>query len=345
MRFQHVRIAAIAHALPEERVLSQELEHRLLPLYERLSLRVGRLELMSGIRERRFWPRGTLPSTAAALAGEAALQRSGVPPDRIGCLIHAAVCRDFLEPATASVVHARLGLSERCQVFDLSNACLGMLNAMVVIAGMIERGEIEAGLVVSGEDARPLVEATIEDLLASRGSDADLRSKLKQAFASLTIGSGAAAIVLERGDAGQRLLGGAVLAASEHHVLCQGDRDASSTGPLMATDAEALLEAGSELAARTFALLQAELGWTQASIERVVTHQVGSAHRRALFARLELDPALDFPTVETLGNTGSAALAISWSLARESGFLRAGQRLALFGIGSGLHCAMLGVEA
>ena len=344
MLFQHVRISAVAHALPDERIPSEALEQRLLPVYERLNLRVGRLELMSGIQERRFWPPGTLPSTAAALAGESALNLSGVPRERIGCLIHASVCRDFLEPATASVVHAHLGLAPRCQVFDLSNACLGMLNAMVVIAGMIERGEIEAGLVVSGEDARPLVEATIADLLATSSDAAALRPKLKQAFASLTIGSGAAAIVLERGDT-SRLLGGAVLAASEHHVLCQGDRDTDASGPLMATDAEALLEAGSELAARTFSLFQAELGWTRASIERVVTHQVGSAHRRALFGRLELDPALDFPTVEKLGNTGSAALAISWSLAREAGFLRAGQRLALFGIGSGIHCLMLGVEA
>ena len=58
MRFQHVRIAAVAHALPDERVTSEALEHRLLPLYERLNLRVGRLELMSGIKERRFWPEG-----------------------------------------------------------------------------------------------------------------------------------------------------------------------------------------------------------------------------------------------------------------------------------------------
>src|SRR5262245_56080632 len=143
MRFQHVRIAAVAHALPEERVSSAEIERLLAPVYERLRLREGRLELMSGIRERRFWPRGMRASAAAAAAGAAALARSRIAPAAIGCLIHGAVSRDFLEPATASVVHAQLGIGPGCLVFDLSNACLGVLDGMLVIAGMIERGEIE----------------------------------------------------------------------------------------------------------------------------------------------------------------------------------------------------------
>ena len=76
----------------------------------------------------------------------------------------------------------------------------------------------------------------------------------------------------------------------------------------------------------------------------MVTHQVGSAHRRLLFERLELDPALDFATFETLGNTGSAALPTALSLALEGGRIARGERVALLGIGSGLHCLMLGAE-
>ena len=144
MRFSRVHIESVACALPEERVASEDLERELGPLYERLGLHVGRLELMSGIRERRFWPPGTRPSEVATRAGELALERSGVARERIGCLVHASVCRDFLEPATASVVHARLGLPETAWAFDLSNACLGFAHAMVVVGGLIERGEIEA---------------------------------------------------------------------------------------------------------------------------------------------------------------------------------------------------------
>ncbi len=345
MRFARVRLAALGHALPERRVASAELEERLAPLYGRFKLRVGRLELMTGIRERRFWEPGMRPSEAARRAAEAALQRAegeGFDRGRIGCLVHASVCRDFLEPATATVVHEGLGLAPECAAFDVSNACLGVLNGMVLVASMIELGQIEAGLVVAGEDGRPLVEETIKGLLADEGLD---REAFKRAFASLTIGSGGAAVLLERTAAGRgsrRLLGGAQLTATEHNELCRGGLEAGASGPSMSTDAEALLEAGNALAARTFELFRSELDWP--APDRVVTHQVGSAHRRRLLETLGLPAEIDFPTLAEHGNVGSVSLPLSLSLAVEAGFVRSGQRLALLGIGSGLGCLMLGLE-
>lgn len=343
MRFSRVHLESVACVLPDERVSSESLEARLAPLYDRLGLHVGRLELMSGIRERRFWPPETRPSEIAARAGARALAAGAVPPDRIGCLVHASVCRDFLEPATASVVHAKLGLPETAWAFDLSNACLGFANALVVVGGMIERGEIEAGLVVAGEDGRPLVEETIRALTTREGVG---RRELKRAYASLTIGGGAAAAVLARDDlasSGHRLRGGTALAATEHNELCAGDHTAGG-GPLMETDSEALLQAGNALAARTWERFQAEHGLDRDSVDRVVTHQVGVAHRRLLFETLELDPAKDFPTVEVLGNVGSVSLPATLALAAEDGFVAPGQRVALLGIGSGLFCQMLALE-
>jgi 3-oxoacyl-[acyl-carrier-protein] synthase-3 len=345
MRWAEVVLEAAAHELPERVVTSEELERRLAPLYERLGLSPGRIELMSGIRERRSFERGTRPSTIAARAGERALEQSGVPRERIGLLIHAAVCRDFLEPATASVVHHRLELPATCAAYDVSNACLGFANALCIAASAIERREIDAALVVSGEDGGPLVEETIQALTTDPRAG---RAELKRAYASLTIGAGGAAFVLAHRSiarASTRLLGCVTLADTAAHELCQGDVRPGGSGPLMETDAEALLQAGNALAARTWPRLLAELGWRAEDVARIVTHQVGSAHRRLLFETLGLDLALDFPTVETLGNIGSVSLPLSFSLAREQGKIRAGDRVALLGIGSGLHCAMLGVEA
>lgn len=349
MRFHDIALAGLAHALPDDVLTSARIEERLAPLYARLALSPGRLELLSGIRERRTWPRGTRPSTVAARAGAIALERAGIPRERIGVLVHASVCRDFLEPATASVVHRELGLCARSQAFDLSNACLGFANALVVVANMVERGEVEAGLVVAGEDGGPLVEATIARLLAIADDPrADARGELKRAFASLTIGSGAAACVVTRGarapDA-PRLLAGASLAATEHVDLCSGDFAAGADGPLMATDSEALLRAGCALAVDTWTEFERESGWSRAEVDRVVTHQVGSAHKKLLFESLGLDPTRDFPTCATLGNMGSVSLPASLALAREAGFVRAGDRTALLGIGSGLQCLMLAVRA
>ena len=343
MRFRSVHIESLACALPEERVRSEAIEERLAPVYERLGLSTGRLELMTGIAERRFWPPGTRPSTVAAEAGRQALERAGFGRERIGRLVHASVSRDFLEPATASVVHARLGLGPECPAYDLSNACLGFANAMELVAGQIEHGAIDAGLVVAGEDGRPLVEETVRRLTAGNGAD---RAELKRAFASLTIGSGAAACVLAReglATSGHRLEGTTCRADTEHHALCAGDR-AGEGGLLMETDAEALLVAGNALAVRTFGDFCREHDLDPGRIDRFVTHQVGAAHRRTLFEALELDPAKDFPTVGFLGNVGSVSLPATLALAAEEGFVSDGHRVAMLGIGSGLFCQMLSVS-
>ena len=80
MRFERTCLAAFGCVLPEEVVTSAELERRLAPVYERLRLHEGRLELMTGIRERRFWEPGVLPSDGSTRAGRLALERSGVAP-------------------------------------------------------------------------------------------------------------------------------------------------------------------------------------------------------------------------------------------------------------------------
>jgi len=79
-------------------------------------------------------------------------------------------------------------------------------------------------------------------------------------------------------------------------------------------------------------------------VQKTFTHQVGRAHRKLLLEGLGLDPVIDFPTVEFLGNTGAVALPTAASLGIEEGHLSPGDHVAWLGIGSGLNCLMLGVE-
>jgi acyl-CoA:acyl-CoA alkyltransferase len=342
MHFENVVIESLAYELPPEVWTSATIEEKLRPLYERLKLPTGRLELMTGIRERRFWPRAMRASEASALAGRRALDASGIAPAQVEVLVHAAVCRDMLEPATASFVHHALGLPPSVQVFDLSNACLGFLNALTLLGSMIESGQIKCGLVTVGEDGRPLVEQTIEAML----DGGHTRQSIKPFFANLTIGSGAvAAVVCHRSLApnGHRLLGGVGRAATQHSSLCQGDR-AGAHGLAMQTDSEQLLVAGVELARETWQAFKAETGWSESTPVRFICHQVGSMHRRALYDTLGLDLARDFSTFEVFGNTGSAAAPITLARAVEAGAVKAGDPVAILGIGSGINSLMLALE-
>ncbi len=340
MRFQNVCIESLAVALPEEVWTSAHIEQQLRPLYERLKLPEGRLELMTGIRERRMWPPGTRPSEASAAAGRAALSKSKLKPGQVELFIHAAVSRDMLEPATASFAHRRIGLPATAQIFDVSNACLGFLNSLTLAAGMIEGGQIKCALIAAGENGRPLVEQTLRTLV-----DKPLtRNAIKPYFANLTIGSGAvAAVVCHRSlvaGRAHRLLGGIARAATQHSDLCQGDTYGAES-LAMQTDSEQLLLAGVELARETWQEFTAEQG---SSYARFICHQVGSVHRRKLYETLGLDLALDFSTFETLGNTGSVALPATLAAAIDAGAVREGDRVGLLGIGSGLNCLMLALE-
>jgi 3-oxoacyl-[acyl-carrier-protein] synthase-3 len=340
MRFENTCIESLAVALPEEIWTSADIEERLRPLYERLKLPAGRLELMTGIRERRVWPAGTRASDASAAAGRAVLAKSAIRPEQVELFIHAAVSRDMMEPATAAFAHRKIGLPATAQIFDVSNACLGFLNSLTLAAGLIESGQIRCALVAAGENSRPLVEQTLATLRTQQLS----RNEIKPYFANLTIGSGAVAAVvchrsLVKGRA-HRLLGGVARAATRFSELCQGDTHGADA-LAMQTDSEQLLIAGVELARETWNEFSLQQG---GDFQRFICHQVGSVHRRKLYETLGLDLAKDFSSFETLGNTGSVALPSTLSAAVVAGAVREGDRVGLLGIGSGLNCLMLALE-
>lgn len=342
MKFQRVAIESIGFTLPEHVVTSEQIEQQLSPAYDRLKLPVGRLQLMSGIGERRFWDRSTPISQPSIQSARRALEAADFPAEHVGCLIHASVCRDYLEPATACRVHAQLGMSSNCWVYDLSNACLGLLSGMVQIATLIEQGVIRAGIVVGTESARNLVESTI----AALNADTNLtRQTIKPSFASLTIGSGSCAILLVDRDLSQTgnwLTSCVSRAETMHHGLCQSDTDQAGHAmqPLMQTDSEQLLHAGVGVGKRTFEDLLNQ-GVSREELDYTVCHQVGSAHRKLMLEELGLPAANDYSTFSWLGNSGSVALPIALAMALRSGFVSPGSQVALLGIGSGINSIMM----
>ena len=342
MKFKNVVIESLGYALPQECWASEFLERKLAALYERLKLPYGRLELMTGIRERRFWNAEFKPSAASALAGEDVLKKTKIERNQLDLLIHAGVCRDRLEPSTAAYVHRLLRLPSRTQIADVSNACLGFLNAMILAAGLIESNQIQSALVVSGENGRPLVEWTIKELTSQNFS----RNEIKPFFANLTIGSGAVAAVLchrSLSPQGLKLLSSTVETNSEACELCEGG-SAGSLGLQMQTDAEELLEAGISLAKNTWIHFKNETQWDENSTQRFVCHQVGKQHRNRLYEALNLDLSKDFSSFEFLGNVGSVSLPITLALSLEKRPPIPAEKIALLGIGSGLSSMMIALE-
>ncbi len=328
-RHANVGVVSVEAVEAPEIVTSAWIDEQLADVYERCEVRPGLLEELAGISERRWWPEEMRFDEAAALAGEQAIVAAGIDRSEIGMLISTSVCKHHLEPSVACAVHHHLGLAPGCLNFDLGNACLGFVNAMHLAATAIDAGQIRYALVVDGEGSRHTQLATIARLRETARVTADVYDE----FASLTLGSGAAAMVLGSLDASpdaHRVVGGISRAATQYHQICVGDLDR------MSTDTKALLEAGLELAVEAWTESAPEFGWHEGT-PWYVLHQISSVHSRLLCAALGIDEARAPLTFPTHGNIGPAS--IPFTLAGIQSGIETGERVLCMGMGSGLNAS------
>ncbi len=362
--YKKVYLTALGYELGPQIVTSAEIETRLAPVYEKLHFQPGQLEAWTGIVERRWWEQGARLSDGAVSAARKALAKSNVTAADLGVVIYAGVCRENFEPATACAVADALGVRGGVSVFDLSNACLGVLNGMLDIANRIELGQIRAGLVVSCESAREINEIAISKLMAqivgaSGASGASDMAQFSEALATFTGGSGAVAMLLTDGSfaagndhQGHRLCGAVSQVAPEHHQLCRWgvepvsgvDSAAHHYAQYMATDSVAVLKHGVLLGQQTWTAFLAAMQWTPQQVDRVICHQVGNSHQEAILKSINVSKDRDYTTYAYLGNMGTAALPVTAAIASERGILKTGPRTGFLGIGSGLTCLMMGLE-
>ena len=349
MKYTNVFIESLGYELAPNIVTSLDIEEKLSPFYEAVGFASGQLEMLTGIKERRYWDKNHTLAEHAAVAGLRALDEAGISPKELGAVCFCGVCQDGFEPATSCAVADKLGVGPRAHVYDVKSACLGMVTGMVQVANEIQLGNIKAGLVVSCETARQIVDSTIDEINHSKDMDF-----FKDTVATMTGGSGAAAILLTDGSLGQRhtqrhrVLGGGLRNSIQHFGLCHwGFEDSgmpTSSKVIMRTHAQEVLDNGTKLAVATYKMFREELNIPTEKPDKFIAHQVGEGHHQRFYSSMKIDRKKDFITFPFLGNTGSVALPITAAIADERGFLEPGDFVALLGVGSGLNCYFLGVQ-
>ncbi|HEX2092757.1 MAG TPA: ketoacyl-ACP synthase III, partial [Longimicrobiaceae bacterium] len=85
-----------------------------------------------GIRERRWCGPGESTADLAEEAARRALRDAGIGPEEVDLLVVSTDTPEYLSPATASVLHGRLGLRGDAGTFDLNSACAGFVTALDV---------------------------------------------------------------------------------------------------------------------------------------------------------------------------------------------------------------------
>lgn len=111
-----------------------------------------------GIKERRLLKgEGLGTSYMAHKAAEQLLQRTGVDPQTIDCLMVTTTTPDYKFPSTASLVLGRLGL-KNAFAFDLSAACCGFLYSLDLACNMIESGRYKRIIVIGADKMSSMVD-------------------------------------------------------------------------------------------------------------------------------------------------------------------------------------------
>ncbi len=349
MKYTNVFIESFGYELAPHIVTSRDIEAKLAPFYTAVGFGPGQLEVLTGIKERRYWDEDHTLADHAAVAGRRALEEAGISPDDVGAVIFCGVGQDGFEPATACAVAHALGIGPNAIVYDVKSACLGMVTGMVQVANEIQLGNIRAGLVVSCETARQIVDSTIDEINTRQSVDF-----YKKTIATMTGGSGSAAVLLTDGSLGRpdtrrhALKGGVVQNAISHFGLCHWGFEQpgmpTTSKVVMRTQAQDVLDNGTDLAVATYELFKKEFNLSPDKPDKFISHQVGEGHHQRFYSTMNFDRKKDFVTFPFLGNVGSVSLPITAAIADERGFLAPGDFVAFLGVGSGLNCYFMGVE-
>ena len=295
--------------------------------------------------------RARSPGAKSAETAEKALRAAGIDRRHVGALVHGSVCRDFARAGHRLRRPSAARPAGRCAVYDVSNACLGLLNGMLQVANMIELGQIRAGLVVGTESSRELVESTIElpqqrPLAVASGHQARLRLADHRFRQRRRAAGGPRSEPRGQPAAGRGRprTDGPVRALPRRRGAPAGGGDGESQ-TLMWTDCgDPACTRASPPPGRPSPSCSPRWAGRPPEIDKTFCHQVGRAHRKLLLDALGLDADGDFTTFEMLGNTGSVALPITAAMGIEQGHVRPGDRVAMMGIGSGINVVMLGIE-
>lgn len=331
------QVLATGGYVPERRVTNEELAGR-------MDTSDAWIRQRTGIQERRHVDFASAPMGASDLALRAstqALERAGVRPDEVDCIVYATLSPDRFFPGDGVVLQAKLGVPAGVAAYDVRNQCSGFLYGLQMADAFLRSGTYRTVLLVGAE-----VHSTGLDF-SDRGRDV-----------AVLFGDGAGAMVLRAQDdaapsiAGEGAQQAGVLAVHVHadgrhaDALCCQD-PSSATMPRL--DA-ARLERGEHYphmdgplvfrnaVVRMPEALQevlATAGKTTDELDLLICHQANLRIAEAVQKRLGLRDDQVFNNIMHLGNTTAASLPLAIDEAWQNGRLQRGQLLALASFGSG----------
>ena len=268
----------------------------------------------TGIRQRYFCGEGENTTTLAIAAAKQALERSGLAPEEIGCLLVATSSGEYAMPSTACLVHAALGLRENIPVMDVGAACAGFLFALEAARGLLLGNGGRYAMVIGAEQMSFLQDMT------DRGC-------------CVLFGDGAGAAIFE-------------LEPEAEYVSVQGSRgDLAITvgGPQrdarMKMEGQAVFRFATTIIPQCVQELLAKGEKTLEDVDWVICHQANERILASSIRKLGAPAEKFYKNLDRYGNTSAASIPLCLCEMMEQGLLKEGQRVIMVGFGGGLTWA------
>ena len=270
----------------------------------------------------------------AVQAGNKAISRAGIEPDSLGLIINASVSKmnteldQHLSPSLATQIAHELG-AKNAQTFDVSNACAGMMTALMIAESRIKSGKIDYAMVISGEFITPIIdEAKRRNLYLN-----------PRALASLTVGDGSAAYILGPSKQQGRIKFSEPITFAQYNRHCIGQASKNQRGPQMRTKAKDL-QNGVLNNLGTFlqrSLTHMDVKWEK--IDHTYSHPTTpKAVKKGAKIAVELLGEINFlhnDSADT-ANTASTTHGVLLEKSQNSGYLNSDESALLVSFGSGL---------
>lgn len=330
MNFSNVIIEELAHIEAPVSIKTKEIGEEIKPLLEKFEQDTDVIERLTGIKKIHFWEPNTSPSEVATQAARKVIEKAGIRMEDIDVVVNSSVSKDFIEPSIGALVHGNLNLKPSCSNFDISNACLGFLDAINILGNMIEREQIRYGLIVDGEGSRHWVEKAIKLLQNTNIT----KKRFQEYFPTLTLSSGAVAMVLchkKNSKMNHQLIGSVSRCDTKFSRACLGSHDE------MITDTSGMLMASIQLAKDLYRETDALFQLGKKKFDHYIVHQVSKSHNTKVTEAMGLDSDLIRDIYPEFGNIGPASVPIVLSQLSDGGRLKRNDRILLFGFGSGIN--------
>lgn len=143
--FDGIKISAIAAAVPSQYISTDSYKSDL------GEDTIKKFQNMTGILGHHLAMDRQTASDLCYAAAVKIIQEKHISLEDIGAIVLVTQNPDYNVPATACVLHYRLGLSKDCIAFDVNLGCSGYVNGINIIASIIANSNIKYALLLAGD--------------------------------------------------------------------------------------------------------------------------------------------------------------------------------------------------